>query len=661
MPQARQNDVRPQLIDPDAVGNEDAAAAAGFLVPLPARKLPPTDFSPVPLLPPVSVEKQPEGDLQFGLGVNSDIGLTGSVIPVQACEAPCEPAPHRRELLPVPSLYQLRPSVRRQVMGSLLFGVHPLMAMMPTDKLLDCPSDHPQTAASEPQWIWVPAKGTMPSCPGMRSAERHVYQFTAPDLTQDVLHNLEKVQAAHRLMHLAEHLALSGRGGEALDCFDIVCHLCPGRFDDQVATILLQVSSPVYSSSTEDAEDGAVEELPAPKAGPEEKATDKEAEIERQLNKPVSFNFTDLPLRQVIDNVRACNGLNICIDEAALVQEGISLDRPITIKLTEVSLKTALNLLLRQAHLVYVIRDEVLQITTPACGSGKLLTRIYQVADLVRPTAKGKPARQADMESIVSIITSTIQPQSWAGRGGTGTIDYHALSRALVITQTPDNQEQVADLLAALRRLMEKDLVPHEDAPCSSACPKCEKLHAARTKGTHAQVEGLMKACRLAAEAGRHAKAAELARQAYALDAQRVKADPLVYKMHLLALKRDKGKARRRGPERGAEECEPPCPRSEYAPTPLREPEMPPVDISALEQMLEEAEARPEAAPHHAGVSLHGRYLDVDCSWTGLRMRGQLPLRGSLYYLQFWNGAVSGWVTPNPVGLTPERVDGAIQ
>jgi len=35
-------------------------------------------------------------------------------------------------------------------------------------------------------------------------------------------------------------------------------------------------------------------------------------------------------------------------------------------KLEGVSLKSALNLLLSQAHLTYVIRDEVLKITTPA-------------------------------------------------------------------------------------------------------------------------------------------------------------------------------------------------------------------------------------------------------------------------------------------------------
>jgi hypothetical protein len=630
LPVEAQGAIRPQLIDPDAVSNEDATAAAGVL-PQPANRLRPADAPPL--------MSRHIGTGQLGLDANNfsgpDIGCTD-----QVCAELCEPATPRGELLPVPSLYRLRPSVRRHVMSSMLFSVHPLMTLMPTDRLLDCPSDHPQTAAidvlldqmCEYRYEGYFSGSGPPPRPDPEALElRRCWQ---------------ECQSNCRRMQDLQRRIIS----KAIEMGSPV-HLW--RFS-------LPEHSYLACALPEDAEDGAVEELPAPKEESEEEATDKEADIERQLNKPVSFKFTDRPLREVIDDIRAWNGINIDIDEPALAQEGISLDRPITIKLTEVSLKTALNLLLRQAHLVYVIRDEVLQITTPACGSGKLLTRIYQVADLVRPTAKGKPARQADMESLVSIITSTIQPQSWAGRGGAGTIDYHALSRALVVTQTPDNHEQVADLLAALRRLMEKDHVSHDDGPCSSACPKCEKLHAARMKGTHAQVEGLMKVCRLAAEAGRHVKAAELARQAYALDAQRVMADPLVYKMHLLALKRDKGKARRR-PERGTEECEPPCPRTEYAPTPLREPEMPPVDTSALEQMLEEAEARPEAAPHHAGVSLHGRYLDVDCSWTGLRMRGQLPVRGSLYYLQFWNGAVSGWVTPNPVGLTPERVDGAIE
>jgi hypothetical protein len=75
LPLGPQDNVRPQLIDPDAAGNEDARSAAGFLAPLPpATRLQPTDFTPVPLLPPIQVQEAPTGALQFGVGVNSDDG-----------------------------------------------------------------------------------------------------------------------------------------------------------------------------------------------------------------------------------------------------------------------------------------------------------------------------------------------------------------------------------------------------------------------------------------------------------------------------------------------------------------------------------------------------------------------------------------------------------
>ncbi|MFO0927922.1 MAG: hypothetical protein U0736_12920 [Gemmataceae bacterium] len=48
-----------------------------------------------------------------------------------------------------------------------------------------------------------------------------------------------------------------------------------------------------------------------------------------------------------------------------------------------VSLKSALNLILHQVRLTYVIKDEVLQITTEEHARGKLVAVTYPVADLV--------------------------------------------------------------------------------------------------------------------------------------------------------------------------------------------------------------------------------------------------------------------------------------
>ena len=61
-------------------------------------------------------------------------------------------------------------------------------------------------------------------------------------------------------------------------------------------------------------------------------------------------------------------------------------------------------------------------------------------------------------KELIQIIKQVIAPQTWADMGGPGTIDYHAATLSLVINQTPDIQEQVADLLAALRRLQDQEV-----------------------------------------------------------------------------------------------------------------------------------------------------------------------------------------------------------
>ncbi|MFM7112844.1 MAG: type II secretion system protein GspD, partial [Planctomycetota bacterium] len=245
-----------------------------------------------------------------------------------------------------------------------------------------------------------------------------------------------------------------------------------------------------------------------------------EREIENKLNTPVNLSFKDQPLREVLEDIRALYQINIVPDVAALEAEGISLDRPVTLKVEQISLKSYLNLLLRNVHLTWVIKDEVLQITTESQARGKLATVTYQVTDLVLPVenhvghagpnsfnplltsgkeqgmkASGQPtpigtplglnggtpvgsstgssSGQATVgdggkwnkrtgttteEALIRIITSTIEPQSWSSVGGAGTIEYHPLTMSLVVNQTPNIQEQVADLLNNLRRLLDQEV-----------------------------------------------------------------------------------------------------------------------------------------------------------------------------------------------------------
>jgi type II secretory pathway component GspD/PulD (secretin) len=240
----------------------------------------------------------------------------------------------------------------------------------------------------------------------------------------------------------------------------------------------------------------------------------KEREIENKLNTPVTLNFKDVPLYAVLDDIRAYHGINIWVDKNALESKGISLDRPVEIKMEGVALKTCMNLLLKNVGLTYVIREEVLQITTPEAARGKQETRTFLVTDLIIPvldfdklktvqngnvpngfrqdggmsynltatplqtpysllggtnvgTPTGTPTEGTSIQKsnsptqedqLIKLITNTIEPKSWESMGGPGTIQFFPLTNTLVINQTTDIQEQIADLLQALRRLQDQEV-----------------------------------------------------------------------------------------------------------------------------------------------------------------------------------------------------------
>src|SRR5262249_29782654 len=109
----------------------------------------------------------------------------------------------------------------------------------------------------------------------------------------------------------------------------------------------------------------------------------RERKIEQQLYKPVTLNFKDTQLTQVIDDRNNISGANVVTDTSSLEESGILMDKPLTLKVENISLKSALNLLFQQVHLTYVIKNEVLEITTEDNAKGKLKRVTYPVADLV--------------------------------------------------------------------------------------------------------------------------------------------------------------------------------------------------------------------------------------------------------------------------------------
>ncbi len=261
-------------------------------------------------------------------------------------------------------------------------------------------------------------------------------------------------------------------------------------------------------------------------------------EIEQKLTTPVSLKFKQAPLGQVLEYLQKVTQVNMHVDQSGLQAEGVNTEQPISIDLSrDIQLKSALALILEPLHLAYVVKNEVLEITSEDKRHGQLETRTYQVADLVIPipnfgpngsegisgalreaygrlgyggsapfagappvtavasdtgsqthamlnpavaaqmrnfaipgtgqvqTGQPQPnqfgpggakgGNQADFDSLIELITSTISPTSWTDSGGTGSIAPFETNLTLVVSQTQEIHEQIADLLNQLRRLQD--------------------------------------------------------------------------------------------------------------------------------------------------------------------------------------------------------------
>ena len=53
----------------------------------------------------------------------------------------------------------------------------------------------------------------------------------------------------------------------------------------------------------------------------------------------------------------------------------------------------------------------------------------------------------ADFDTLIELITTTISPNSWDEVGGAGAIEPFPINLSLVISQTQEVHEQIADLL----------------------------------------------------------------------------------------------------------------------------------------------------------------------------------------------------------------------
>jgi len=131
--------------------------------------------------------------------------------------------------------------------------------------------------------------------------------------------------------------------------------------------------------------------------------TQRELEIEQKLKMPVQLRYEDTPLSQVVDELSKLAGVNIYLDPRGLSQEGVNSDTTVDLPLNkEISLESALNLILEPLHLSYVVKDDVLKITSEQLRDGEIYPVTYNVSDLVIPIPNFVPSSNIGLQGLIN-------------------------------------------------------------------------------------------------------------------------------------------------------------------------------------------------------------------------------------------------------------------
>lgn len=232
-------------------------------------------------------------------------------------------------------------------------------------------------------------------------------------------------------------------------------------------------------------------EITARRVGIEGGGVDEDFELNRTLDTiQPEINFDEQPFDQVVGFLTDLNEMNIAVDWEDLASNGIDRDKPISVRLNDVKLRTVLGEVLTQlggdVPLKYTVGEGLVRVATKekldrdkhilVYDIRDLLTEIprfvqYPQADVLEPGARGATGggdifgpQGGDLEAtghrgepsakmanqIMDLVRDTIEPDSWRETGG-GDAALRELNGQLIVYNTSEAHQQVRALLSQLR------------------------------------------------------------------------------------------------------------------------------------------------------------------------------------------------------------------
>ncbi len=168
------------------------------------------------------------------------------------------------------------------------------------------------------------------------------------------------------------------------------------------------------------------------------------AQLRQTLEANVTVDIQDQPLATAVQKLSQQIGADLRLDNLALAKRGVRDRTPVSLKIADQKLTTALQALLSNLNLTWILRDSAIWITTKEAADEFEKTAVFDVRDLCRD----------DKESmaLVMAIRNQTRAKKSDGRGGALVM---AKPGVLVVRNTEPGLDDVLQLLenyrAALR------------------------------------------------------------------------------------------------------------------------------------------------------------------------------------------------------------------
>ena len=197
--------------------------------------------------------------------------------------------------------------------------------------------------------------------------------------------------------------------------------------------------------------------------------------LEQRLEARATFQGEEATLRNFAEALETALDVSVVLATKKLEESAIDVDTPLTYKLRNVRVRTALEFILGDIGLSCVIKENVLIISTHESVCEQLVTRVYDCRGLMklpspikkiiyspRPfvvtsgtprqtktgVADAGPDGGYDIDDLILVLTMVVEPNSWDDVGGPGAVS--EFKGLFAIHQTPSTHEKVENLLNML-------------------------------------------------------------------------------------------------------------------------------------------------------------------------------------------------------------------